>query len=284
MVVVEVRVIHQQGIELIARFKTTHLAEERSAAFGSEVEDLTQAQERHLAFRLGVVQLTYLYRVLHHTQHRHMMSGGDVGAQRHIDTCVQELTYRRHTARQVTVRHRAVHYIDAVLAHQLHLFAVRVTAVRHERRGLTEQAIAVIGIPVTGALRFELFHPVYLRAVLTQVRLYRQTGLLSVLTQGCQHLIRTGRYKARGNDRHDAAVSVFVEVCLEHAHALYQFGRRVLQRVGTVAVHTYQPHHRTHSGLDKEVRQDTGRLGVYRREDRTAHRSLHPEFVHKTTV
>ena len=169
-----------------------------------------------------------------------------------------------------------MHHIDAVLLHELHLFAVGIAAMRHERRRLTEEAVLVIGIAVTGSLRFQLLDPINLRSVLGEVGLYGQTGLLGVLAERREHLIRAGGYETRGDDRFDATVAVLVQMGFEHPHACHQFVRRVLQRLGAISVHSHQAYVRAHARLNKEVCKDTGRFGMDGTKDRRTHRTLHP--------
>ena len=151
-----------------------------------------------------------------------------------------------------------MHHKDAVLLHELHLFAVGIAAMRHERRRLAEEAVFIIGIAVASSLGFQLLDPINLRSVLGEVGLHGQPGLSGVLAEGGQHLIRAGGYEARGDDRPDEPVAVLVKMGFEHPDAVHQFVRRISEGLRSVSVHAHDAYVRAHARLNKEVREDTG--------------------------
>ena len=71
---------------------------------------------------------------------------------------------------------------------------------------------------------------------------------------------------------------------LEHSHAVDKFGGSILQGVRTITVHTHDAHIGAHSCLDKQVGQDTRCLRMDSSKDGAAHRSLHPQFMHKASI
>ena len=212
------------------------------------------------------------------------MAGGHIRSEGDVNSCVQELTDRRHAGREVAVRHRAMDYIHAVPAHQFHLLAVRIAAMRHERRRLSEQTVLIIRIAVTGRVRLQFLHPIDFRAVLGEMRLHGNTGLGGIIAQSTEHLIGARRHKTRRDDRFHQTVAVFVQVRFEHLHAFHQFGSRVLQGLGAVSIHAHQAHICTHTRLNEEIREDASGLRMNSSKDRGTHRTLHPQLMHKTAV
>ena len=155
----------------------------------------------------------------------------------------------------------------------------------HQRRRLAEETVFVIRIAVTSGIRFQFSHPVYLRAVLREMRLYRKTCFGSVLTHGAEHLVRTRWDEPRCDNRfYQTFLAMFVKMRFKHTHALYHFRCRVLQRIRTIAVHAHKPHISTHTRLDKDIRQNTCRFRMDGGKYRRTHCALHPKFMYETTV
>ena len=81
--VVEVTVVNDEGIELVARLKAAHAAEEAACRFGGDPKDLGEREEV-LALVLLVVKFAHLDGIDHHAHDAHVMASADVAAQAHF--------------------------------------------------------------------------------------------------------------------------------------------------------------------------------------------------------
>ena len=79
----------------------------------------------------------------------------------------------------------------------------------HDGRCLAEEAVAVIGVAVAGALGLQLCHPGYLVAVLGEVRLHGQLVVGGKVAAGAERLGRTGGNEAWGDDGADQWLRLF---------------------------------------------------------------------------
>ena len=167
--------------------------------------------------------------------------------------------------------------------HQFQFLPGRPHAVGHDRGCLSEEPIAVIGIAVTGALLFQIPHPLYLRDILREVRLHGQLVLGRQITTGLQHLWRTRRHESRGDNRAYQGIRLIELsnqrlVAFHHLlHCLREFGR-------TVAVHGHLTNHRTHARLLEELHQSSRAVGMDGREHTGTHRAEAPQVADKQAI
>ena len=96
MVVVQVVVVDDQSIELIAWLKTAHTTKEVTCRLRSNPECLRQREERFVVV-LQIEQLTHLCGVHHHTEDAQVVATADVTTQAHTQSLVEESTDRRQS-------------------------------------------------------------------------------------------------------------------------------------------------------------------------------------------
>ena len=171
-------VVHDDGVELPAGPETAGV-EELPSPGGAEVEGLLRGEGAQAAVHQPPAELGYLYGVGHgaedarHRAARHVAA--EAGAQPHV----QEAAHGGDAAGDVHVRGRAVRDVHAPLAYELQLRLLREHAVSHDRRPAlaAEEAEAVVGRSVKGAVREERVDELHLGAVLGEVRLHGKAAL-----------------------------------------------------------------------------------------------------------
>ena len=102
------------------------------------------------------------------------------------------------------------------------------------------------------------------------------------IAQCLQHRRRACGHEPRGNNGFHALVAF--HMCCQ---ALYVSDSRlgaVRQRLRAVSVHAYQTDIRTHPRLVEQVRQPAGSVCVGSSKDRSPHRAVQPQVVHKTAI
>ena len=186
VVEVEVAVVDDEGIELVAWLKAAHAPEEAACRLGGNPKCLREREES-LVLVLLVVKFAYLNGIDHHAHDAHVMASADVAAQAHLYTHVEEGADGRDAGYQVDVRRGAMRHHHVATAHQFQLFAFTEDAVGHDGWCLPEQAIAVIGISIEAALGLQLTHQGDFTQVLRQVRLHGHLVLLCLFAAHPQH-------------------------------------------------------------------------------------------------
>ena len=199
IVVVQIMIVDNHCIELVAGLETAHTTEETAGRLGGEPEDLGEREERAVVVLL-IMHLADLNGVDHHAEDAEIMSTADITAQTYRHTLLDEGADGGQAGGDIEVRRGAMGHHDTIALHQLQLLASGPYAMGHDGRRLTEEAITVIGIAIAGALALEGMNPLYLGHVLGEMRLHGQLVLGGQIATGLQHLGGTRGYEARGDD------------------------------------------------------------------------------------
>ena len=77
---IQVAVIDDEGIELIAGFEAAYAAEETAGRLGGKPERFGQGKERQLMVLL-IVHFAYLYGINHHSEDAQVVTAADVAAE-----------------------------------------------------------------------------------------------------------------------------------------------------------------------------------------------------------
>ena len=117
MVVIQVAVVDDEGIELIAGFEAAYLSEEAACRLCGDPERLGQREKRTLVILL-IVQLAHLNGINHHLEDAQVVTAADIAAESHAQPSVEELSDRRHARCQVEIRRRTVRHHYPTAFHQ----------------------------------------------------------------------------------------------------------------------------------------------------------------------
>ena len=137
MVVVEVAVVDDECIEIIAGFEAAYVSEERASGLSGQPEGFGQREEM-LALIALVVHLAHLDGIDDHAEDAEVVTSADVAAQAYADASVEECANGCHAGSKVEVGRRAMGYHDIVLPDQFQLVAFGPDAMRHDGRCLSE--------------------------------------------------------------------------------------------------------------------------------------------------
>ena len=192
----EVRVVHDDGVKLVAGDKAAVAAEILVPRGGAEVVALLHREEFVAPVSLHVAELRGADRHGDDLVHREQRPARDVRAEGDEVSLAQQRPHGRNARADVDIRPCAVRRDDAMLAHRLALARIGVDAVRHHGVVLP-QPCAVIALPILRAVGAELLDPRDLAGIFREVRLDIQPALTGERTEPAHQLVAARGGKAR---------------------------------------------------------------------------------------
>ena len=192
----EVRVAHDDGVELVAGDKAAVAAEILVSRRGAEVVALLDGQKFVLSVGLHVAEFGRADGHGDDLVHREQRPARDVRAEGDEVALAQQRPHGRDARADIDIRPRAVRRDDAMLAHRLALARIGVDAVRHHGMVVPE-ARAVIALPILRAVGAKLLDPRDLAGIFREVRLDIEPALAGERTEPAHQLVGTRRGKAR---------------------------------------------------------------------------------------